>query len=94
MACGLHNAAADKRNLEKYQGLAEAYRAKYGHCELATVIIPSVGAVPALSLDAVRRVLPPRRAVSTLRDMAVAVARANVKFCATLPPSPRAVPSA
>ena len=71
----------DARNLEKYANLAKGYETKYGSCFLGTIIVPSVGPMPKATFSALRSVgFSEREATKTLREMSIALVRANVKF--------------
>ena len=72
---------SDARNLRKYANLAKGYKTKHGSCFLGTIIVPSAGPIP----EATRLVLKAigfsdRAATRTLREMSIALTRANVKF--------------
>ena len=79
----------DARNLEKYANLAQRHKGKYGSCFLGSIIVPSVGPIPKATLSALKSVgFSDREATKTLREMSIALVRANVKFNRRLSSSP------
>jgi hypothetical protein len=83
---------SDLKNQIKYHALAEQYKAKLGRATVLTLILPSTGPTPMFSLNVLLAAgVGKRRVCKVLREMSIAVTKANYAFASTLP-SPTRTP--
>jgi hypothetical protein len=68
------------KNVEKYSNLARNWATKYNrHCEVSTLIIPSVSLIPKHSESLLRK-LGIKNPAKVLSEMSTASIKVNVKF--------------
>jgi hypothetical protein len=80
----------DDANLDKYRSIADEYARSYSKVVFGTVIVPSVGPVPALTFKVLRSCGLTAPAISkALRYASIAVARQNYRLIAPTLSSPK-----
>ena len=71
----------DARNVAKYQPIATSYQNKYGSAKVITIMLPTAGPVPMVTLEALKDCgIKAGKATSILRDMMVKVIKGNHKI--------------
>jgi hypothetical protein len=80
----------DLANVVKYDPIRRQYAKKLGRATVSTLIIPSTGPTPMVSYTTLRKAGCDGRSVSkVLREMNIAVTKANFAFASTLSPPTR-----